>query len=273
MADVKISIVIPTRSKGLQTLETIQSCQRQAFDKAQYELIVVGHFENRLLCDLTRQPQFSNFTYSVCSNIGVNHARNHGLTKATGDIVLFLDDDCRLPRENYLADLWKAHQIHHEICVIGGKYQSSQETNLWGQLYNEMVNCWISSHHQKPLKVLPGGNCSFKRKLLNQRQFESKIRYGGSETEFLIRLQKQGEKLLFLESLTVYHDSQIPFRSVLSKAWQQGKNRSQYQLPKGSLHLPRGLNAQTLTFLAGYKIISEMASTFKKIEQKLGSNH
>ena len=92
----RISVVTPVYNRHEQLIECLESLCLQDYPRDLYEVIVVDdgsntpveavirHFRNRL-----------DMRCFVQENQGPAHARNTGVAQATGDLLVFVDDDCR----------------------------------------------------------------------------------------------------------------------------------------------------------------------------------
>ena len=76
---------------------------------------VAAEFAERLPLHLVHEP-----------TPGLSHARNAGLAAATGDLVVFTDDDVR-PYPKWLNTYWSAYQRHPEGHYFGGPLESEFE--------------------------------------------------------------------------------------------------------------------------------------------------
>lgn len=263
-----ISIIIPTNSPDLECWPAVTSCLAQSYEKSRFEVLIVTNFPNKSLAMKVAQVQLDNLRVLCSHTPGVNPARNLGLDSALGEIVYFLDDDCRLPDPHHLSRLHVAHQTQPEVCAIGSSYKNDAASNYWGDHYNQMVDHWVHSHGQRGQTFLPGGNCSFKKSLLGNLRFDPSITYGGSETEFFVRLHQQKLKVLDIDTLKVFHKSQISLSDVVRKAWKQGRGRSRFNTPKGRFQLQRHSNVSNLIFLAGYKAVVDTGALFDSLRTK-----
>lgn len=94
MADrLLLSVVIITRNRAESLKDTLESLARQS--RPADEVIVV----NNASTDNTREVALSyqdklNIKYVLESKISIPHSRNAGVSAASGDIVVSLDDDC-----------------------------------------------------------------------------------------------------------------------------------------------------------------------------------
>jgi glycosyltransferase involved in cell wall biosynthesis len=116
-----LSVVIPTFNRLNSLRLTLEALARQTYPTDHYELIVVSdgctdgtdeflaEYASQTLCRLRPIRQ---------DNAGPARARNRGIAEATGDVIVFLDDDVE-PAPELLA----AHAAHHQeddrIAVIG----------------------------------------------------------------------------------------------------------------------------------------------------------
>jgi glycosyltransferase involved in cell wall biosynthesis len=92
----RLSIVTPTfrRSANLKLL--IDSLSAQTLPRSEWELIVVDDASGDDTGDVLRDSaeQLGNLTYEIAgSNAGPARARNRGAELASGDLIVFLDDD------------------------------------------------------------------------------------------------------------------------------------------------------------------------------------
>ena len=105
MKDInKISIIIPTYHRQESLLRLLDSISRQNFNLEDLEVIVVSNLQDAELNESLKLRETDLFTcrYFEVGKVGVNLARNLGVGKSTGEIILFLDDDCELQDKLFL---------------------------------------------------------------------------------------------------------------------------------------------------------------------------
>ena len=91
---MRISVVIPTLGRPAMLLETLESVL--ACDPAPHEILVVDGDANRSAREAVNQLPGNATTAPVrclASPRGASVQRNRGIEVATGDVVLFIDDD------------------------------------------------------------------------------------------------------------------------------------------------------------------------------------
>lgn len=221
MTNDLISIIIPT-SSGRIPWSLLHSIKEQTLDSNNYNIVLVF---NKKRPPANTIP-WSNVHFLYSPIVGVNHARNLGLLQSTGNIVLFLDDDCRLQNKNYLSLLIELHNQHPDQKSIGGPYITFGKASATARAYQWVRNQWLQSHQlgQWHSQVLLGGNASYKKIVFeNGLRFPPGITYGGSETPLNVEVYLTYGPHLFLESLAIEHASQISIISFVNKAYLQGK--------------------------------------------------
>lgn len=97
MQSSKVSVIIPTHNRPLLLEEAVQSVLTQTHQA--HEIIIVDNGSD----DKCKREQHRIVRgndairlYQLSTNLGVSFARNFGLEKATGDFILFLDDDDKI---------------------------------------------------------------------------------------------------------------------------------------------------------------------------------
>ncbi len=136
----RVSVIVPTHSRGALILETLRSVFAQTF--SDYEVIVVNDGST----DDTRQVLSSliasrRIIYVEQENQGVSGARNTGIGLARGGYVALLDDD----------DLWPPDKLewqtlyldeHPNVGVVGGtlhELAADGTTNPRGRYYQAIT--------------------------------------------------------------------------------------------------------------------------------------
>lgn len=216
----RLSVVIPThRNKhGVKKLLADLLAQKDV-----HEVIVVANPHDENLSQYIHGLG-APFIYKTASEIGANFARNLGGDSATGDILLFLDDDCRITSSTFLADHVKAHTQYPDSAAIGGPYSLPARASLIARAYHWIADYWVYSSlidETKTLHLL-GGNWSLKKEKFQQFRFDDSIRFGGTESEMQLRMVKSAEVLRYEPSLQIEHNQNLSVIRLCSKGFQQG---------------------------------------------------
>ena len=118
-----ISVIIPTINRIKTLKAVIQSLVDQTLDKDLYEVIIMdqgANSETKKLVDkfsVTAGPKLNYISNSVP---GTHSNRNIGVKKATGEIIVFLDDDT-IADSNYLKVVYESFVKDPDIALMTGK--------------------------------------------------------------------------------------------------------------------------------------------------------
>lgn len=252
-----VSAIIPTtgHSPHLRGLLERLRCQRLKNSDVSipilFEIILVANLPRQDLRTLVASMNLSprcKFEYLETGKIGVNLARNKGLERARGEILLFLDDDViledmHLSPENFLEAHYEKHQLHSDAIAIGGPYHLVGSISKWDTAYHQIADQWIRKQMYSDIgsEQLLGGNLSLKLDRLRALsvRFDESIPYGGSESSFCHRLSALNQTLLYIEELSVGHDPAITKKKFMRKAFLQGSGAAWRKATLGDLRFVR----------------------------------
>jgi glycosyltransferase involved in cell wall biosynthesis len=115
--DMDISIVIPTYRRPQLLGRCLDALQQQVFPEGVFEIIVVtdGPDFDTVHSINSREDWFMYRVYGTSEKKGPAAARNFGWQMASGNLVLFTDDDC-VPSPYWVRSYWLAYNI----CIRQG---------------------------------------------------------------------------------------------------------------------------------------------------------
>ena len=215
MTAPSISVIIPTYNREDALRDSIADAIAQ--DYPNFEVIVVDQ-------TATHKPETQNYLEEM-SNAGkirwfqvewasLPGARNYAVRRASGDIILFIDDDVQLP-EGFLAAHAQNYQEKPEVGAVAGRvFDRMKLTNSGGSLTIEDLPpeamdpgiAWYYIdlvHTVKPQQVLSarGCNMSFRREIFTKYGLRFDERFRGSavreESDFCLRLRETGYKIWY----------------------------------------------------------------------------
>ena len=111
-----LSVIICTAERNSIALNAINSVINQDFSSEKYEIIVVNNSREKF-CG---EPSGRNIKIVNEPTQGLSRARNTGADSASGEYLLYIDDDA-LARENLLLNMFKAFEKHPGCAIIGGQ--------------------------------------------------------------------------------------------------------------------------------------------------------
>lgn len=209
---MKLSIVIPTCDRA----DALRACLRcletggQSLPREQYELIVSD--------DSRRQPaseilgkEFPNVTWVEGPRRGPAANRNTGAARATGDVIVFLDDDC-LPQPPLLAT--------YASAFADGKLLAAEGRIAADRAFERM-------DEESPLNEF--GGCFWSCNIAMRRDYYFSI--GGFDERFTTaamedvelreRILRSGTTIAFIREAAVVH----PIRRI--KGWEFLRRRAE----------------------------------------------
>jgi glycosyltransferase involved in cell wall biosynthesis len=112
------SVVIPTYNRKESLRETLRSLAQQTWPADRFEVIVVDDGSTDGTEEIVEDAFPLTLRYFRQSNQGSAAARNTGAEQATGNVLIFLDDDMLVEPE-YVAGLIEEHRNYPRIVGMG----------------------------------------------------------------------------------------------------------------------------------------------------------
>lgn len=164
------------------------------------------------------------------SRRGLSHARNTGLAAARGEILLFTDDDLRLPR-HWLESMSAPILCGKAHAVAGGVKLAPHLERPWME---EVHRSWLASTERlspDDPEDMVGANMSISRELLSRvPAFDTELGAGtaatGDDTLFSMQIKQAGYRIASAFDVAVEHhcdESRLGRSSYLSFARKQGR--------------------------------------------------
>jgi glycosyltransferase involved in cell wall biosynthesis len=228
MNAVQASIIIPTKDKLSRLRLVLQALEPQLTPAVELILVFDGCTPETLRGFEETELACSPIPIVLERNVGRSAARNRGLRRAQGEVILFLDDD-RIPSPDFVA----RHLARHASgdCVLLGErkniifpedeidalYRSGVvRTRLQEVIAGatrdtafNLLNDWILSRPLHPIRWLPffTGNASVKRRFLEQIGLfdEAFTGWGYEDTDLGYRLSRLGLPFVRDPALMNYH--------------------------------------------------------------------
>jgi GT2 family glycosyltransferase len=199
----RISVVLPTVDRAEAVYNLVRHLEHQTLKP--HEIVVVDQSadENARLAALPVRVH-------RIRERGLPNARNVGVGLATGDVVLFLDDDS-IPSPG----LVEAHARRYSdpgVHGVGGRVLGGYDRagGVPGRFdpASGRVSRNFSSEQGGDADHLPGGNMSFRREVFG-RAGGFDPAYGGSaigeETDFCLRVRRAGFRLVYEPAAVLEH--------------------------------------------------------------------
>lgn len=198
---MKISVIIPTYNSEKIVAETLKSVLSSAFPKNQFEVIVIddGSKDNTV----KTLKQFKKIRVFARKHAGPAVERNFGARVAKGDIILFTDSDCIVPKDllKRVSDDFRKY----DVAGVGGVYKTLNNDKSIARY----VGYEIGYRHEEEKRFtdfLGTYCCAYKKNIfLEFGGFEEKfLTSSGEDPELSFRISRK-YKLLFDKKLFVWH--------------------------------------------------------------------
>lgn len=200
-----LSIVIPTYNRLAILQKCLKALEQQQYDHiiTNYEVVLVddGSTDGTLNWLEENQLEFPHVRLFCQSHQGPAAARNLGIEKANGEIIIFIDSDL-VVTETFL-------QSHADSLVEG--YQTSDKVFTYGRVIN---TCNFENPTSEPYKItdfsaayFATGNVAIARHwLIEAGLFDPQFQqYGWEDLELGVRLKKLGLTLIKCPDAVGYH--------------------------------------------------------------------
>jgi len=209
-----LSIIIPTLDRGKLLAATVQQVLQQRFQD--YEIWVVDQSDETAAAAIRQSLDATcadpHLHYLHLSRKGLPNARNEGLVRATGRIVLFLDDDVLLLDDTFLDAHMQAY-IDPDVGGVTGRViertvrnnarRTTSRITVGGRTVSN-----LSGTEPVRLGTLKGLNMSFRREVFDYVGGFDRNYVGTAlleEADLSTRVARDGWVLLFAPKAELVH--------------------------------------------------------------------
>jgi glycosyltransferase involved in cell wall biosynthesis len=249
----KCSIIIPNLNSPIidKTIESILK-QDTHYD---YEIIVVGMDEFNLV---KKHPQV-NFIATE-HPVSAGKARNLGIQRALGNILLFIDSDC-VAMPDWINTL--INDIKAGWKVIGGSVLSPTD-NFWQLVYNlSMFHEQLTSKNKAEHSYLATLNLAIHRDVINKVGLLNEDLLRGQDIEWTSRMALAGYSLLFDPKAIIEHH---PNRHSFDELWKDNYKSGYYMIAVRRQYPEIFYMPSVLNLLLTWRIFKPLIATFTTIK-------
>jgi len=248
----KVSLIIPTHNEKKILARTLNYLMVQDYPRDQYEIIVVDDGSTDGTQEMVESKTESKISLRCLyqKQRGPHFARNLGIEKARGEIIIFVDSDI-FTAPNFITEHVKFHQKFGDVVVSGPLVRTDRMNHTFSDTGKRKLKK-LSFVFSFPSFIT--SNLSVRRKFL--------IKVGGFDEEFTgfgwhdwelgLRLKKLGLEAKRNINAMVYHykekTSLSDLPSSCKKKREQGRNAVLYYRKHPSLKVKLGIRPQSLIF-------------------------
>jgi glycosyltransferase involved in cell wall biosynthesis len=220
-----VSVVIPSYNSARTIRECLSGLSAQR-TTVPFEIIVADSSD-----DGTEQivsahfPEVTLLHFDGRRSVGI--ARNIGIEKARGEIILFLDTDC-VPNPEWI-DQMVAGISNFAADGVGGSVENGTPWSISGTVgfYLEFFRFLGHAGKPSPTPFLMGGTSGFKRCVLEGTRYTD--RSVGDDFIFGWQQTHLGRRLFFLPSVSVKHINKTGVRTMFRYQYKLGRGACAYR--------------------------------------------
>jgi len=235
----RVSVIIPTHNRLNRLKRVLASLEHQSYTLDDFQVIVVSDGSSdgtdAYLRTLATPLRLQIVTQP---NQGVAVARNQGLKHATGDIILFIDDDV-VPSRQLIAEHMRIHAGQSDDTIVLGPMLTPDDFSLsswvrWEQaMLVKQYQAMLSGKYQPTARQFYTGNTSVARiHLLAAGGFDENFRRA-EDVELAYRLAQRGLRFIFNPDAIGYHYAERSFRSWMEIPYVYGRSDVIFTRDKG----------------------------------------
>jgi glycosyltransferase involved in cell wall biosynthesis len=239
-----LSVIIASYNSGYLSEPCLESLKDQKTDKP-FEVIVVDSSSDGMATLI--EKRFPNVRlYQFPERKFCGDARNVGLSVAKGEIIAFIDADCRAT-QNWVEQILQAHQSSH-LAIGGAIANGNPESTIGWAAYFCEFSQWMPGFPSRNMADIAGANMSYKRRAFEEYGHFIEGTYS-SDTEFHWRLEKDGRVLQFVPSILVYHHNIDQLGRFLRHEFEHGRYFARVRVKSQDFSEWRRLFYGTFSFL------------------------
>lgn len=247
---LKSSIIVAVHNGAKFIEECIRSLENQSCPREQYEIIVVDDGSTDGTLDVLKRLSAIVITQP---RQGPAAARNAGVAKAGGEIVLFSDADC--VADSKWVESMVAPFDNPEITGTRGRYKTRQTSLVARFAQIEYEEKYEQLEKEKYIDFIDTSSAGYRRSVfIAEKGFRSVFDVAsGEDTEFAYRLAKKGYRLVLSPGAFVYHRHPATLSHYLGRkfktaVWRVFLYRSHPDKMVRDSHTPQTLKAQIAFF-------------------------
>ncbi len=222
------SIIIPVKTINAYIRETVAAIQQ--LQHSQWELLIIPNVDepNEWLND-------KRITVIASGRVGPAAKRDQGAQIATGDILVFLDDDS-YPQSNLLTIADK-YFIDANVVALGGPGITPLTDSFWQRVSGAVFlsrftggapERYISQGNVRAVDDWPSVNLMVRRDVfLAIGGFDCNY-WPGEDTKLCLKLKATGKQLLYVPEMIVWHHRRAGLRAHLKQIGAYGLHRGYF---------------------------------------------
>lgn len=202
---VKITIIIPNYNRRDDILENLKSVYQQEFKD--FEVIVIDDFSSDDSVKKIKEKFPKTKVFSLKKNVGPAVARNYGIKKAKGNIIVGIDSDEVFKNKNCLKEIQSKFDKDKKESILAFR------TLDYFKKDEDLKSCWW---HPRPIEkyadkefytdYFGAGIVAFRKVVFEKAGlYPEELFIGGEENDLLLRILDAGFDILYYPKAQILH--------------------------------------------------------------------
>ena len=214
-----ISVIVPVYNEESNIDNCLNSLLKQNYKK--YEILVVDNNSTDNSQKKIRQLMEKNkkIKLFVEKRQGAASARNTGINKSRGEILLFIDADC-IAQKDWIKRIIQPIIKNNEEVVMGFEEQIGD--NYWINISQEKdIEYMNKVKNGKYINTLDGKNFAIKSETIKDIMFDPGIKIF-DDFELYLKLKKARKRIRFIPDLRVKHLHKNSLKKIIINNFKRG---------------------------------------------------
>lgn len=260
---LSLSVIIICYNRKNELKECIQSVLKQTLKP--YEIIIVDNNSVDGTDKLLKNGEISDSSikyFKLVKNLGVAGGRNYGIKQATGDILVFLDDDALLESEKALERTVNRFEKDPDIGILAFKIINYYTKTIQRNEFPHLDRSLDQDKEFETSYFIGAGHAIRKEVFDKCGLYPEDYFYGMEELDLSFRAIDKGFKIIYFPDVVVLHKKSLMGRiSDRKKCIYNYRNRLSI-----SYKYLRNRHLTISAFIWFFKIVKESSSFLTPIK-------
>lgn len=241
-----VSVVIATYNGAHKINGLLTALVSQTYHDFETVVVVDGSTDGSIALLTSWKTKLPDLKIIEQVNTGRAGARNRGAAEASGELLIFFDDDV-LPEERVVQMHIDFHAAHPDSILTGNLPQTKKKNERDFERYRRSLNdVWIKPFATSPFQLkednifMSAANCSVKKDLFVRIGKFLPTLSDAEDREFAVRALRSGVSLYFDKNNRAFHNESLTCAGYIRRLRQYAvANRAVDLLHPGSRSTPK----------------------------------
>lgn len=240
---MKVSVIIPTYNGAHKIMNALRSLEKQTVKPDEVLVVIDGSTDGTAVLLSEEKFNLPDFRIIEQENRGRAKVRNKGAHEASGNLLIFLDDDMIASTE--CISYHVHHHKHYEQSILTGGLREPEgpdrdDFSGFKSWLNEKWSLPLIELGNKPMSsenyFITAGNCSIGKDLFNSLKGFDEILNDAEDYDLATRALLVEIPLYFSNKAWAYHNESITCRQYIKRLRQYAEVQDQLSLIKPELY-------------------------------------